>query len=182
MMALQPVKDSKTTDHAFRYVMCMNTVTGLPGPRPVVPFHLHTCFIVQAKVNGCKALMMIDTGSTTNFISPAFATIAKLTTFTLESQLLLQLGCVGSWLTITHGAHVPVHLGNVTCDTYFDVANIDWYDCIIGLLFLRLHQVCLDFGEDTLWIKGHSIVNSVETELSMTPSAHKRVRCPPAAH
>jgi len=125
---------------------------------------------------------MVDTSSTTNFISPAFATVAKLAMFMLESQLPLQLGCVGSRSSITHGAHVLVHLGHVTHDTYFDVANIDWYDCIIGLLFLRLHQVCLDFSEDTLWIEGHSIADSVETEMSVTPNAHKRIGRPPAAH
>jgi len=117
----------------------MNAVTGPPGPRPVVPFHLHTCFVVRAKVNGCEALTMVNTGSTMNFVSPAFATVAKLATFMLESQLLLQLGCIGSHSTITHGAHVLVCLGHVTHNTYFNVANIDWYDCIIGLPFLRLH-------------------------------------------
>jgi len=147
-MALQPVKDSEATDCAFQYVMHMNAVTGPPGPRPVVPFDLCTCFVVQAKVNSCEVLMMVDTGSTTNFISPAFATVAKLATFTLESQLPLQLGCVSSHSTITHSTHVPVHLGHVTCNTYFDVTNIDRYDCIIGLPFLRLHRVCLNFGED----------------------------------
>jgi len=59
---------------------------------------------VQAKVNGCKALMMVDTGSMMNFVTPAFATVAKLAMFMLESQLLLQLGCVSSRSTITHGA------------------------------------------------------------------------------
>jgi len=118
---------------------------------------------------------MIDTGSMMNFVSPAFVTIAKLATFTLESQLPLQLGCIGSRSTITHGTHVPVRLGHVTCNTYFDVANIDRYDCIIGLPFLRLHQVCLNFGEDTLQIE-------VETEMSMTPNAHKRIGHPPAAY
>jgi len=74
--------------------------------------------------------MMIDTGSMTNFVSPAFVTLAKLATFTLESQLPLQLGCVSSRLTITHGTHVPVRLEHVIRDTYFDVVNIDQYDCI----------------------------------------------------
>jgi len=181
MMAIRPVKD-EATDCAFQYAMHMNAVTGPPGPRPVVPFHLRTCFVVRAKVNGCEALTMVNTGSTTNFVSPAFVTIAKLATFTLESQLLLQLRCVGSRLTITHGAHVPVCLGHVTHNTYFDVTNIDQYDCIIGLPFLRLHQVCLDFGKDTLWIEGHSITHSVETEMSVTPKARRRIGRPPAAH
>jgi len=122
MMALRLVKD-EATDCAFRYAMRMNAVTGPPGPRPVVPFHLRTCFVVRAKVNGCEALTMVDTGSMANFVSPAFATIAKLAMFTLESQLPLQLGCVGSRSTITHGVHVPVCLGHVTRDTYFDVVT-----------------------------------------------------------
>ena len=125
---------------------------------------------------------MVNTGSMTNFVSAAFVTVAKLAMFTLESQLPLQLGCVSSCSTITHGTHVPMRLGHVTHDTYFDVANIDQYDCIIGLPFLRLHQVCLDFGEDTLWIEGHLIVNSVETEMSVKPNACKRIGHPPVAH
>ena len=73
-------------------------------------------------------------------------------------------------------------MGHVTRNTYFDVANIDQYDCIIGLPFLRLHRVCLDFSKDTLRIEGHLIAKSVETELSVMPNAHKRIGRPPAAH
>ena len=62
---------------------------------------------------------------------------AKLAAFTLESQLALQLGCVGSRSKITHGTHAPVRISNVTRDMYFDVANINQYDCILGLPFLR---------------------------------------------
>ena len=135
MMALQPAVEP--TDCAFRYTMHMDALVGPPGPRPLVPAKLHTCFVVRTKVNGCEALTMVDTGSTTNFISPAFVTVAKLAAFKLESQLALQLGCVGNHSKITHGTHAPVHIGNVTCDTYFNVANIDWYNCILSLLFLR---------------------------------------------
>ena len=94
MMAMRPA--AGPTDRAFRYAMHMDTLMDPPGPRPLVPAKLHTCFVVHVKVNGCKALMMVNTGSTMNFISPAFATVAKLAAFTLESQLALQLGCVGS--------------------------------------------------------------------------------------
>ena len=70
--------------------MCMDTITGPPGPSSLVPTKLRT------KVNGCEALTMVDTGSMMNFISPAFMTVAKLAGFTMESQLALQLGCVDS--------------------------------------------------------------------------------------
>ena len=106
MMALQPA--AETAGHTFRYAMCMDAIAGPPGPRPLVPAKLHTCFVVCAKVNGCEALTMVDTGSMMNFVSPAFVTVAKLAAFTLESQLALQLGCVGSRSKITHGTHTPV--------------------------------------------------------------------------
>ena len=179
MMAMWPA--AGPTDCTFRYAMHMDALTGPPGPRPLVPTKLCTCFVVRAKVNGCQALTMVDTGSTTNFISPAFATVAKLAAFTLESQLALQLGCVGSRSKITHGTHAPVHISNVTCDTYFDVANIDRYNCILGLPFLRNNQVHLDFGEDVLKIGGHLVLNSIEAEKRAMPNAQGRVGCLHAA-
>ena len=106
MMAMRPA--AGPTDCMLRYAMRMDTLTGPPGPRPLVPAKLHTCFVVHAKVNGCEALTMVDTGSMMNFISPAFTMVAKLAAFTLESQLALQLGCVGSRSKITHSAHTPV--------------------------------------------------------------------------
>ena len=83
-MALQPV--AEPTNHAFRYAMRMDALAGPPGPRPLVPAKLCTCFVVHTKVNGCEALTMVDTGSMMNFVSPAFATVAKLAAFMLESQ------------------------------------------------------------------------------------------------
>ncbi|KIK16760.1 hypothetical protein PISMIDRAFT_82931, partial [Pisolithus microcarpus 441] len=109
--------------------------------RPAVPPQAHTCVVVKAQVNGCEALTMIDTGSMTNFMSPAFATISKLPTFTLASQLTLQLGCVRSCSKIMHGSQMKLHLGAFTCDTYFNIMNIDQYDCILGIPFLQLHGV-----------------------------------------
>ena len=94
MMAMRPA--AGPTDRVFRYTMRMDALMGPPSPRPLVPAKLRTCFVVRMKVNGCEALTMVNTGSMTNFISPAFATVAKLAAFTLESQLALQLGCVGS--------------------------------------------------------------------------------------
>ena len=59
MMAMQPA--AGPTDRVFRYTMCMDALMGPPGPRPLVPAKLCTCFVVRAKVNGCKALTMVDT-------------------------------------------------------------------------------------------------------------------------
>ena len=64
-----------------------------------------------------------------------------------------------------------MHIGNVTCDTYFNVANINRYDCILGLPFLRNNRVHLDFSEDVLKIWGHSVLNSIKAEKRATPNA-----------
>ena len=63
-----------------------------------------------------------------------------------------------------------MHIGNVTHDMYFDVANIDQYDCILGLPFLRNNRVHLNFGEDILKIEGHLIPNSIKAENRVTPN------------
>ena len=80
-------------------------------------------------------------------------------------------------------AHTPMCIGNVTRDTYFNIASIDQYDCILGLLFLRNNRVHLDFSEDILKIKGHLVPNSIEAEKRAVPNAQGRVGCPcTAAH
>ncbi|KIK14684.1 hypothetical protein PISMIDRAFT_17127, partial [Pisolithus microcarpus 441] len=166
LMALHPTEETTRT---FRYGMCTNsTIT----PRPTVPPQARACVIVKAQVNGCEALTMIDTGSTTNFMSPAFTTVAKLPTFTLASQLTLQLGCVGSHSKITHGSQTKLRLGAFTCDTYFDVANIDQYDCILGIPFLRSHGVRLKFDTNTIEVGGISV--PAHTELDLSSSVENR--------
>ncbi|KIK17667.1 hypothetical protein PISMIDRAFT_14916, partial [Pisolithus microcarpus 441] len=168
LMALRPTEE---TTRAFRYGMHTNsTIT----PRPTVPPQARACVIVKAQVNGCEALTMIDTGSTTNFVSPAFTTVAKLPTFTLASQLTLQLGCVGSHSKITHGSQMKLRLGAFTCDTYFDVANIDRYDCILGIPFLRSHGVRLKFDMNTIEVGGISV--PAHTELDLSSSVENRTR------
>ena len=47
-----------------------------------------------------KVYIMIDTGSTGNFMSPAFAKVTGMKVFPLEQLLTLQLGCIGSWLVL----------------------------------------------------------------------------------
>ena len=89
---------------------------------------------------------MLDTGSISNFVSPAFTTVHHIRAFPLEQQLTLQLGCVGSRSCITHGANAQIWIGVFDAQLYFDVANIDHYDCILGIPFLRQNAAIVDFG------------------------------------
>ena len=55
----------------------------------------------------------------------------------LESPVGLQLACVGSKSMISYGARSSIVFGNKHVEEYFDMANIDHYDVILGMPFLR---------------------------------------------
>lgn len=118
-------------------------VTSQAKPRPKLPT---TCLVVYGAVNGLKGKILLDSGSSINAISPAFTAVAKLTAFPLEHPVGLQLGCVGSRSKINFGVEAAVTLGTVTHKAYFDVVNLDHYDMVIGILYMRTNSVTLDFG------------------------------------
>ena len=45
---------------------------------------------------------------------------------------------------------------------YFNVVNIDYYDAILGTLFLKKFIVTIDFTKDCLTIKDKVILNQVD--------------------
>ena len=64
----------------------------------------------------------------------------------LENPVALQLACVGSKLTISYGATSTIAFRNQHIEEYFNVANINYYDVILGALFLRQLRITLDFA------------------------------------
>ena len=135
--------------HTFWYALHMNTSQGM-ALHPLIPAGVCTCITIEAMIHGCCALTMIDMGSTGNFISPVFAMVTHLSMFPLEQQLTLQLGCVGSRSRITHGACAQLAVGAFSAQIYFDIVNIDCYDCILGIPFLRQNATIVDFGQQIL--------------------------------
>ena len=108
---------------AFWYTLHANTSQGT-ALHTLIPAGAHACITIKAMIQGCCALTIIDTGSTGNFISPAFVMVTCLSTFPLEQQLTLQLGCMGSRSQITHGAHAQLSIGVFSAQIYFDITNI----------------------------------------------------------
>ena len=96
--------------------------------------------------------IMIDTGSTGNFMSPAFTKVTGMNIFPLEQQLTLQLGCIGSHSKITHGGRSHIKIGSHSSKSYFNVVNIDRYDCILGIPFLWEHKAILNFMDQKIHI------------------------------
>ena len=57
----------------------------------------------------------------------------------------LQLACVGSKSTINYGARSTITFGTAHVEEYFDIANINYYNVILGTPFLQKLNIMLDF-------------------------------------
>ncbi|KIY61951.1 hypothetical protein CYLTODRAFT_362154 [Cylindrobasidium torrendii FP15055 ss-10] len=123
------------------------------GDRPRSDRTLLTSWV---SINGLKAYVLWDSGSTSTAVSPAFASISKLQCFALTEPVKLQLGTVGSRSMINYGADAPVGLPGCA-SAYFDVVNIDTYDAIIGASFMRQHKVKMDFQTMEVLMNGERI-------------------------
>ncbi|EPS93045.1 hypothetical protein FOMPIDRAFT_1136897 [Fomitopsis schrenkii] len=89
-----------------------------------------TCLTAYITINGLSALVLLDSGSTTDSLSPDFARVARVPVLELENPAVLQLGCVGSRSRISHGTTVPMMWGAFSGEVYFDIVNLDRYDAI----------------------------------------------------
>jgi hypothetical protein len=117
---------------------------------------------------------MIDTRSTRTFMSPAFTKVTGMKIFPLEQQLTLPFGCIGSRSKITHGGKSHLNIGSNTSKIYFNVPNIDCYDCILGIPFLCERKVILNFADQKIQIGDVKItlLEEIVLESRQCRSAH----------
>ncbi|KIJ40480.1 hypothetical protein M422DRAFT_173694, partial [Sphaerobolus stellatus SS14] len=94
---------------------------------------------------GTKAHCLLDSGCEGIMISSEFMRANKLPKFELEKPVILQLACVGSKSTVQYELTARTLLGNEKYDEYFDIANVNYYDIILGTLFLCQFEILLDF-------------------------------------
>ncbi|KAJ8693221.1 hypothetical protein PTI98_010460 [Pleurotus ostreatus] len=98
-------------------------------------------------IGGEQAFTLFDSGCTTDSLSPEYARIAKIPYGHLKEPVPLQLGTVGSSSKINFGAETTLKLGPIVSKTYFDIANLDRYDAIIGTPTMRKYGIVLDFAD-----------------------------------
>ncbi|KAJ7982890.1 hypothetical protein DFH06DRAFT_1318361 [Mycena polygramma] len=136
------------------------------------------CISALLNINGTQAYSLIDTGSTTNSVSPEFAHATKAPRIALKDQVTLQLGCVGSRSRINYGTRVPVDFGGIKGYVYFDQVNLDRYDCIIGTPFLNRHGAIIDFATRELRFPNGNCVPALplpeETDLIAKRNATRK--------
>ena len=142
-------------------------------PRPPRGHPSNKVFSIYMNVGGALAHCLIDCGSEGVMVAADYARALRLPLKRLVKPVTLQLACQGSKSMINHGITTSVEIDGKTIDEYFDVANVDYYDVILGVPFLRRHKVKLDFagdGEITVGNKSYKPGNSISLTGTKTPS------------
>ncbi|KAF8697705.1 hypothetical protein AX14_001294 [Amanita brunnescens Koide BX004] len=107
------------------------------------------------RINGHRAHVLLDGGSTLDMISANFATVQKLDMFQLKKPIKLQMATSGSRSVINYRAKAELHVGELKEQRYFDVVNLDRYNVILGTPFLKQHEVTLNYaGHGSFKLKG----------------------------
>ena len=100
-------------------------------------------------------------------ISPDYVRATGIPIFKLEHPVGLQLACMGSKSMINYGAKSSIVFGNKHVEEYFNVANIDHYDVILGTLFLQWLGITLDFtGQGIICIGTYVVPMNMPLESS----------------
>ncbi|KAF9256427.1 hypothetical protein L218DRAFT_804977, partial [Marasmius fiardii PR-910] len=120
------------------------------------------------ELNGVKAFTLFDSVSCADAISPDFTRAAKIKVFRLENPVTFQLGTKGSRSRVTYGCVSKYSITSaretVSDKEYFDVANVDRYDAVVGTVFMRRHGIVVDFEDDTIKMKGSVVPTLSEGE------------------
>lgn len=129
-------------------------VTGASRPRPAQPSH---CVTISGSLKDLHAKILIDTGSSINAVSPAFAALSQIEVFPLDDPIGLQLGCVGSRSKINFGCQTTLTIEGRTFPTYLDIVNLDHYDVVLGIPFLTAHAAEIRFQPRGLVLGGRAV-------------------------
>ena len=69
------------------------------------------------------------------------------------------MAVTGSKSVINYSANTTIKYEGRELKEYFDIINIDYYDAILGMSFLRKHEVIIDFMNNCLRLKDKIVRN-----------------------
>jgi len=127
-------------------------------------------FIIMVKINGQEAIVLLDSGCTTEAISLEMVQIVGLKVHQLTEQIPIELGMKGSKSQINHGMKACIKIGIVENYHYFDIITIYRYNVIIGTVFMKQHRIVLDFEKDQVRMRGknlYALCESVDEYLQV---------------
>ncbi len=126
------------------------------------------CLAVFLEVNGYKAFTLCNSGCTTELMSHDFAHLVQPELFELDEPITIQLGTKGSRSQIIYGTFAPFLFNSgkiaIAGHKYFDIANIDCYDIVVGTSFMRRHKISLDFEYNVVHVKGQPMPTLLEQQ------------------
>ena len=97
--------------------------------------------------------------------------------FTLAQPIALQSACIGSCSTINYGTRATIKFGDHDIEEHFDVTNVEYYDVILGIPFLKQLGICLDFRNPARILIGNKEVpTNKELVLGVPKVERKRNR------
>ena len=122
-----------------------------------LPLDNHT-LAAYWEINGVKAHCLLDSGSEGVLLSPEFTQATGIKMFALEKPIALQLAWIGSQSMINYGTHATIKIGHKVVEEYFDIANVEHYDTILGTPFLRKMGIILDFRSPGMAQIGNEVI------------------------
>ncbi|KAF8581222.1 hypothetical protein K439DRAFT_1311634, partial [Ramaria rubella] len=96
-------------------------------------------------IGGVRAHCLLDSGCEGVMLSPDCIHAVGIKTFELECPIGLQLACVSSKSTINYRMHTNIQFGEHNIEECFNIANVDYYNAILGTPFLHKLGISLDF-------------------------------------
>ena len=113
--------------------MTKEAARGLPYPIRILGNQWH------------EAHDLLDSWSEGVLLSSKFTWATNTKTFALETPIALQLACISCCSTINYGTNAKIKVGHTSYDEHFNIANVEYYNAILGTPFLRKHNIALDF-------------------------------------
>lgn len=116
--------------------------------QPIQDWKLQHCVEAYVQVQGNLAHALLDSGSNVDIISTDFAEAMGLKVFELKDPLSLQMARVGSKAKLQYGVFLDLKGPLIDERCYFDVANVEGFDMILGTPFLYSNGITLHFNND----------------------------------